>query len=143
MSDPLQDIEQAILICIFRQAFEKMSETERKRVLDDLGITSIDALRHVVRGVVAGTTASTAFSMASLNVATIVASAVSSQMLGSALVGSAAFAGSRSAAALVGPIGIAVATLWTLADLSSPAYRVTLPCVVQVSYMRQKYLAAL
>ncbi|WP_159911002.1 zinc-ribbon domain-containing protein [Pantoea sp. 18069] len=142
-SDPLQDIEQAILIRIFKQAFEKMSEAERKRVLDDLGITSIATLRSIGRGSVAGATVSTALSMASLNIATMVASAVSSQMLGRAFVGGAAFAGSRSAAALAGPIGIAVATLWTLADLSSPAYRVTLPCVVQVAYMRQKYLAAL
>jgi len=30
--------------------------------------------------------------------------------------------------------------LWTLADLSSPAYRVTVPCVVQLAYMRQKMI---
>ena len=142
-SDPLQDIEQAILLRIFMQAFEKMSEAERKRVLGDLGITSISTLRHIFRGGLAGTTASKALSMASLNVATIVASAVSSQILGSALVAGTAFASSRGIAALLGPIGITVATLWTLADLSSPAYRITLPCVVQVSYMRQKYLAKL
>ena len=142
-NDPLQDIEQAILIRIFKQAFEKMPEAERKRVLDDLGIASIGALSSIGMGTAAGAAVSSALSMANLNIAAMVASAVSTQMLGRAVVSGATFAGSRSAAALAGPIGIAGATLWTLADLSSPAYRVTLPCVVQVAYMRQKYLATL
>jgi len=142
-SDPLQDIEHAILIRIFKQAFEKMPEEERKRVLADLGISSISALRSIQMGAAAGAAVSAAVALAQLNVATMVASAVSTQMIGRAFTGGAAFAGTRSATALAGPIGVAVGALWTLADLSSPAYRVTLPCVVQVAYMRQKYLAAL
>lgn len=142
-SDPLQDIEQAILIHIFKKAFEKMPEDERKRVLADLDISSIGALRGIQKGAAAGTVVSTAVVLAQLNVATMVASAVSAQMIGRAFTGGAAFFGTRSAAALAGPIGVAIGALWTLADLSSPAYRVTLPCVVQVAYMRQKYLAVL
>lgn len=139
----LQDIEQAILLGIFKQAFEKMSEDERKRVLADLGIASIGALRSIGIGAATGSAVSAALTLAQLNVATVVATAVSTQMIGRAVVSGATFAGTRSAAALAGPIGIAVGALWTLADLSSPAYRVTLPCVVQVAYMRQKYLATL
>jgi hypothetical protein len=47
---------------------------------------------------------------------------------------------SRALGAVLGPIGWAVTGLWTLADLSAPAYRVTVPCVVQVAYIRQKLL---
>lgn len=142
-SDPLQDIEQAVLFHIFKKAFDKMPEEERKRVLADLGISSISALRSIQMGAAAGAAVSTTVLLAQLNVATVVASAFSAQMIGRAFTGGAAIIGTRSTAALAGPIGIAVAALWTLADLSSPAYRVTLPCVVQVAYMRQKYLAAL
>lgn len=142
-SESIEDIEQAILLRIFKQAFDKMSETERKSTLDDLGITSLGALRSIGLSTTAGASAKAVLTLASLNVATLVASAVSKQMLGRVAFTGAAFAGSRAAATLAGPIGIAVATLWTLADLSSPAYRVTLPCVVQLAYMRQKYLADL
>ncbi|QHE87224.1 ubiquinol-cytochrome C chaperone family protein [Hydrogenophaga sp. BPS33] len=133
------EIEDAILLRIFKQAFDKMPEAERKKVLEELGVTSFGALR----GVGAGAVVSAALSMASLNVASSVASAVSAQVLGRAAMTSASLVGSRGLAAIAGPVGIAVATLWTLADLSSPAYRVTLPCVVQVAYMRKRYLAEL
>ena len=41
---------------------------------------------------------------------------------------------------LLGPIGAAISAVWTMADLSAPSYRVTVPCVVQIAYMRQKRL---
>lgn len=141
--DALQDIEQAVLFRIFHQALEKMSDDERKRVLADMGISSFSSLRGLGVGAAAGSAVGAALAVAQLNVAGMVATAVSTQMIGRAVGSAAAFAGSRSAALLAGPIGLAVGALWTLADLSSPAYRVTLPCVVQVAYMRQKYLAAL
>ena len=41
-----------------------------------------------------------------------------------------------------GPIGWAITAIWAAFDMASPAYRVTVPCVVQVAYMRQKMKAA-
>ena len=37
-----------------------------------------------------------------------------------------------------GPIGWAVTALWTVIDIAGPAYRVTIPAVIQIAYMRQK-----
>ena len=53
----------------------------------------------------------------------------------------AGFAGARAVSALAGPVGLAVGGIWTLASLTSPAYRVTVPCVVQLAFMRSNYLA--
>ena len=39
---------------------------------------------------------------------------------------------------LAGPIGWAVTALWTVIDIAGPAYRVTIPAVIQIAYMRQK-----
>jgi len=143
-NEPVQDIEQAILMRIFMLAFEKMPEDKRKRVLDELGIDRIGALRSIGDRTVVGAAASAAAPMTSLHIATMVASAVSTQTIGRAVFGGTLFGGARGATAAVGISNIAVlGGLWTLADLSNPAYRVTLPCVVQVAYMRQKYLAAL
>jgi len=41
----------------------------------------------------------------------------------------------------LGPIGWAITAVWTFADLSSPAYRVTVPAVIQIAYMRNKIIA--
>ncbi len=45
----------------------------------------------------------------------------------------------RAAATLTGPIGLALTAGWLAFDLASPAYRVTIPAVIQVAYMRLKY----
>ncbi|MHA6897190.1 zinc-ribbon domain-containing protein [Ralstonia pseudosolanacearum] len=47
----------------------------------------------------------------------------------------------RGVGALLGPIGLVVTGFWTLAEMANPAYRVTVPCVIQIAYMRQKPLS--
>jgi uncharacterized protein YaaW (UPF0174 family) len=48
---------------------------------------------------------------------------------------------SRGLGVLLGPIGWIMLTGWTIWDLMGPAYRVTVPAVVQIAYMRVKYQA--
>lgn len=49
------------------------------------------------------------------------------------------FAISRGIASfLAGPIGVALATVWTAVDAAGPAYRITVPCVIQIAYIRIK-----
>lgn len=43
----------------------------------------------------------------------------------------------RSMAILTGPIGWAVTGLWTLVDIAGTAYRVTIPAVIQIAYLRK------
>ena len=38
----------------------------------------------------------------------------------------------------VGPVGWAITGLWTAISLAGPAYRITIPCVCHVAYLRQK-----
>lgn len=45
----------------------------------------------------------------------------------------------RAAAALTGPIGWALTAGWLAFDIASPAYRVTVPAVIQVACMRLKH----
>ena len=44
----------------------------------------------------------------------------------------------RSLCVFAGPIGWVVTAVWTLLDIAGPAYRVTIPAVIQVAYMRAK-----
>ncbi len=39
-----------------------------------------------------------------------------------------------------GPVGWTISGIWTAVDMAGPAYRVTIPAVVQIAYLRQKYM---
>ena len=43
-------------------------------------------------------------------------------------------------AVFAGPVGWAVTAIWTIFDIASPAYRVTIPCVLHIAMLRQKYI---
>ena len=43
---------------------------------------------------------------------------------------------------LTGPIGWVITGLWTAIDIAGPAYRVTIPAVIEIVVLRQKYLYA-
>lgn len=40
-----------------------------------------------------------------------------------------------------GPVGWAITGLWTAISLAGPAYRITIPCVCHVAYLRQKIMS--
>ena len=42
----------------------------------------------------------------------------------------------KIASILTGPIGWAITAIWTSADMAGPAYRVTIPTIIQVIYLR-------
>lgn len=42
----------------------------------------------------------------------------------------------RIANILTGPIGWVITGLWTAIDIAGPAYRVTIPAVIQIAYLR-------
>lgn len=136
-------IENTILLTLFKHAFERLSQPERDKVLKDLGVTSISMLSGgILIGATATYIASAAAIQLSLPVATVVASAMARQMVGRVALGGVGVVSTPTLATLLGPIGMVVSALWTIASLSSPAFRVAVPCVVQIAYMRQKYLSA-
>ena len=46
---------------------------------------------------------------------------------------------SRGLGVLFGPMGWILVGGWTVWDMLGPAYRVTIPAVIQIAYMRVKY----
>lgn len=134
--DDLLIVEDGILRKILRDSFEKMSPDERAAVLKELGVSDLSMLgpaagaAFIAAGRVGG--------FATYRLALIVANAVSKALLGRGLPLAVNATISRTIGVLLGPIGWAVTGAWTLADMASPAYRVTVPCVIQIAYMRQK-----
>jgi len=133
-----ESIEGALLLKVLEQSLAGMSEDQRRDILSavmpdhGLGAAPLtsEALLHILR--------STRFSQYRL--AAILAGATTTALLGRGLSAGATAGFSRSLPALFGPIGWTIAALWTAFDLASPAYRVTVPCVIHIAYMRQKAL---
>lgn len=133
------EVEDGILKSLLVASFERMSSEERETVLNDLGIA--DAASLVQRGaaaVGAGVTAAALSTVMAYHLSRSVAAASVQALLGRGLAMGATSIVARPIAVLAGPIGWAVTGAWALADMASPAYRVTVPCVVQVAYMRKK-----
>lgn len=129
-------VEDGILRKILRDSFEKMSPEQRSEILKELNVADLSMLAPasgatlIAAGRIGG--------FASYKLALFVANAVSKALLGRGLPLAANAMLSRTVGVLLGPIGWVVTGLWTLADMASPAYRVTVPCVIQIAYMRQK-----
>ena len=132
-------VEDGILKSLLVASFEKMTPEERSTVLKDLEIPdAADLANRSVAAIGFGIAAASLNTAVAYHLSQSVASAAVRALLGRGLTTGATSIVARPMAALVGPIGWAVTGAWALADMASPAYRVTVPCVVQVAYMRKK-----
>jgi uncharacterized protein YaaW (UPF0174 family) len=129
-------VEDGILRKILRDSFEKMSQEQRAEVLKELNVTDLGLLGPAASAALIA--AGRAGGFATYKLALVVANAVSKAILGRGLPLAVNAAAARTIGLVLGPIGWVVTGVWTLADMASPAYRVTVPCVVQIAYMRQK-----
>lgn len=129
-------IEDGILRKILRDSFEKMSPDERATILKELNVTDLGMLGPAASAALIA--AGRAGGFATYKLALVVANAVSKALLGRGLPLAVNAAATRTIGIVLGPIGWVVTGVWTLADMASPAYRVTVPCVIQIAYMRQK-----
>ncbi|HDR9140963.1 ubiquinol-cytochrome C chaperone family protein [Burkholderia vietnamiensis] len=134
--DDLLVVEDGILRKILRDSFEKMSPEERADVLKELNVSDISMLKPAAGA--AFIAAGRMGGFATYKLSLIVANAVSKALLGRGLPLAMNATLARTIGVLLGPIGWVVTGVWTLADMASPAYRVTVPCVIQLAYMRQK-----
>lgn len=135
-TERVEDLEAKILLAVAIKSMERMSPDEQREFMGKvsggkaagIGPAAIAALQAAV---LAG-------GFGSYVLAVTVANAVAKQLVGRglAMAGNAALA--RGVAVFAGPIGWAITAIWAAFDMASPAYRVTVPCVIQIAYMRQK-----
>lgn len=125
-------IEEALIKKLFREAIEKMSEQERQELIKDLDIKTTDTSAS---GIISALQQGIFFSQ----MAFIVANAIWKAIFNTALSMGANATLARAAAILAGPIGMAITGLWTAIDIAGPAYRITIPAVIQIALLRQAY----
>ena len=127
-NDSTENIEKSLLEKLTKEAIEKMSEKELRKLAVDLNISSKCPEKYL----------SVAIAQVALCKIAYFSKVIFKMLLGrGATMASKSLLG-RAFGAMTGPVGWAVTAGWTLYDITSPAYRVTIPCVVQIACMRMQ-----
>lgn len=132
------ELEGAIIEQLAVQSLAKMDEIQRVAFFKQFGL---DYTKNAGMAValkllqMVGT-----YSLSGYRLSALIAGGAVNALLGRTLLGGVgAVAGS---AALIAPVTVALSVIWGLYGLASPAYRVTVPCVIHLAYMRRRQLFA-
>ena len=135
----VERIEGELFAKILEKAIEQMDSKELEQIAKEInksanissamGFGKQAALAAMQGAIKAG-------GFASYQLALIVANAVAKQVIGRGLTFAANAGLTRALSIFAGPIGWIVTGLWTGVDLAGPAYRITMPAVIEVAYLR-------
>lgn len=131
-------IESAVLMKVLEKSLEKMSEEEKANFFAEFGVKYSTGAGPAAMLALQGLIKANGFAVYRL--AVIIANSVAKAILGRGLALGANVGLVRAIGAFAGPIGWAITAIWSAFDLAAPAYRVTVPCAIQLAYMRQKAL---
>ncbi len=127
-------IEMDLLIKILTDSVEKMSPRELKELIKNLDLKTTGVTKQAV--ILGLQVAIKLKGFAAYKITAIVASAVAKAVLGKSLAFGAYAGMSKGIAVFAGPIGLTAVGLWTLGSIAGVAYRVTIPCVIQIAFLR-------
>lgn len=136
-NDNVEEKEEQLLMKILEGSLEKMSKSELRQIVKDLNLeTTSFTPQAVTAAIQAGISVS---GLLTYQVALIVANSIAKAILGSGLSIAANAGLTRVIGMFAGPIGWFITGLWTAIDIAGPAYRVTIPAVIQVAFLRAQY----
>lgn len=135
----VETIESHLLEKVLMEAWEKMTDEEKRELLDTIRDKHGTPIDLTAEGSTALLWAFRYGGFASYKLSLIVVNAVAKAILGRGLSLGLNAALTKSLSIIVGPIGIAITTLWTALDIAGPAYRVIIPCTVLIAAYRHEY----
>lgn len=135
-NSPVSLIEMNLLMKILEESLDKMDSEQLKELVESMDLRTTNYTKQTVMAALQAAIRLGGFS--SYRIALIVANAVAKAVIGRGLPFAVNTALAKYMAVFVGPIGVALTALWTLYDIAGPAYRVTIPAIIQVAYMRAK-----
>ena len=138
-SKRMREIDTALLKKVLTKMWEEMEDKDRRELLDSLNIKITTDSNFKAEGLAALLTAFRAGGFASYQLTMIVVNAVAKMILGRGLALATNATINKVLGIATGPIGIALTTMWVVADIMGPAYRVTIPVVIYLAAMRQAY----
>ena len=133
----IAEVEASILQTVWTRAIEKMSEEEKCLILAEIGRTSRSKSVAGPAGAMAFQAVFKAGGFASYKLMLIVVNGVLKQTVGRGLSVAANAGLAKTAGIAVGPIGWALTSLWALVEIGGPAYRVTVPAVIYIAWLRK------
>lgn len=137
----VERIENNLLLKVLNDALEKMTSEQLRELAESVGIKNLTLFTpEAMLGVFQAVFRAGGFKSYQLTV--IIVNAVLKALIGRGLQFAGGAALTRTIAILTGPIGWAITGAWTAIDIASPAFRVTIPAVIQVAALRQKHLYA-
>jgi uncharacterized protein YaaW (UPF0174 family) len=134
----IESIEDNLLMKIVTDAIDKMTDAERKELAESIGFTNISASKEFLLGAFQAVFRAGGFKSYQLTV--IIVNAVLKALIGRGLSFAATGTMMRAISVMTGPIGWAITGAWAVLDIASPAYRVTVPTVIQIAFLRKKHL---
>ena len=135
----VERIETNLLMKILEDALEKMSDEERKKLAKSIGLKNTQNFSaQTMTGIFQAIFKTGGFKSYQLTV--IIVNAILKALIGRGLTLGANATLTRTMAILTGPIGWVITGLWTAIDIAGPAYRVTIPAIIEIAALRQKYL---
>lgn len=134
-------IEQMLIQKILSDALEKMSREELKELGETMGVKNTENMTpQAMFGIFQAVFRAGGFKSYQLTL--IIVNGILKALIGRGLTFGGNIVLTRTMALLTGPIGWAITGAWTLVDVASAAYRVTIPAVIQISVLRQKHMYA-
>lgn len=134
--DNTEKIELNLLLKFLEVSMVNLSAEELKVIVDELNLKTSSYTSQAVIIALQSTVRLSGF--AAYQVAVIVANSVAKAVFGQGLKFATNAALTRTIGIFVGPIGWTLTGIWTLYDIAGPAYRVTIPAVIQVSFLHVK-----
>lgn len=138
------ELEQRMIQELLRKAAKEAKGKEREdleEALREAGMSQKDYKAFISGVSLVSLLAPHLYRLFMYQASSIIASGVAKQMLGHGLRIGAGFMAGRAGSLLLGPVGWALAGIWTAADIAGPAYRVTVPCTLHIAMLRQKWIA--
>lgn len=131
------DNESAILVKLFEDALDQMTEEEKRALFQSMGIKGYDIPLASTGTFIFQQLLAHYGGFATYRVSLIVANMVARALLGSGLTFATNAALTRTIGAMLGPIGWIATGVWLAVDIAGPAFRKTVPAVVHIAMLRQ------
>lgn len=138
------ELEQRMIQELLRKAAKEAKSEEREgleEAMREAGMSQKDYKAFISGASLASLLAPHLYRIFMSQASQLIASVVAKQMLGHGLRIGAGFVGGRAGSLLLGPVGLALAGIWTAVDIAGPAFRVTVPCTLHIAMLRQKWMA--
>lgn len=131
-----EEIERHLLEKVCMDSVANMSEEELRKMIQELNIPMKNPRKYMI--VAALQMAIRRGGILFTRIAAYITRLISRMLIGRSalMIGSNLL--NKVLGTLAGPLGWVITAGWTVYDLASPAYRVTIPGVIQVAYMRMR-----